>query len=54
MELKACPFCGGKAEIYEAEFEGKTFFTVGCENCNITTQGYETEEDAATAWNRRV
>ena len=58
-ELKSCPFCGGKAEIYKSAFfscEAK----VMCPTCRIQTATYK-EHDmenaiwfAINAWNRRV
>ena len=53
-ELKPCPFCGRKA-ILRRDSHG---CYIGCENgmCSVlpTTWYYETEEEAITAWNRRV
>ena len=52
-ELKACPFCGGKAEIVDHG----GFFTVGCTNldCAATIDLLEpSEESAAHDWNRRA
>ena len=53
-ELKTCPFCGGKASVYEAEFEGETVFIAGCDECGISTPASSNEEIVAAAWNKRV
>ena len=66
-KLKPCPFCGGEAEITEVidrtprnlEPVG---FGVKCDQCGIivakidcgVTDWFETDEEAAKAWNRRV
>ena len=66
-ELKPCPFCGGEPEITEVidrtprnlEAVG---FGVKCDQCGIivakidcgVTDWFETDEEAAKAWNRRV
>lgn len=59
MKLKPCPFCGGKAKIYE--LNGGYF--AGCYEClaNIglrygDKQGgiYRTPEGAAEFWNERA
>ena len=66
-ELKPCPFCGGEPEITEVidrtprnlEPVG---FGVKCDQCGIivakidcgVTDWFETDEEAAKAWNRRV
>ena len=47
-KLKPCPFCGGKAEI----FEGNGFW-VGCENSCVETAAYKFRDDAIEVWNRR-
>ena len=56
VELKSCPFCGGKAEIQRHKFTGcPDSYGVKCERCK--TQGYqfwESEDEAAAVWNRRV
>ena len=54
MAIKLCPFCNGKAEVYEDEYEDETLYMVACGECGITTPGFDSEEDAVNAWNRRV
>jgi len=49
IELKPCPFCGGKAEIM-----GVTYVYIECPDCGVKTRGYRDEEDAIETWNRRV
>ena len=48
IELKPCPFCGGKAEMM-----GITFVYVKCLKCGVETMGFREEDEAAGAWNRR-
>lgn len=55
IELKKCPFCGGKAD-----FGFKGVFTsivdnnwVECTLCHAETQIYDTREEAANVWNMR-
>lgn len=57
-ELKSCPFCGGKAKI-ETELAFTTDFTVNryklcCKNCLMETKWFITENEAITAWNKRI
>lgn len=56
-ELKPCPFCGGEAQVVAKPYEPK--FCVGCgDDACLGFSGlgwlYETEEQAAAAWNRRA
>ena len=62
VALKPCPFCGSTAEVYaDGDFEGYAVLCSG-ENttfngdnacCPIKTFGYESQEAASAAWNRR-
>ena len=58
MELKPCPFCGGRAGI--RRFAGKVFdaYKVYCmnEDCCIepATHSYYYKIEAIEAWNRRA
>ena len=58
IDLKPCPFCGGKGcvqmHVFKDVFKGYTFGVVCLDCCCETRQFYETEEDAIDAWNRRV
>ncbi len=58
IELKPCPFCGGKAkfalgEEYREEHKQANDW-VECESCGVETAYFDTAEEAAEAWNRRV
>lgn len=56
IELKPCPFCGGKARLFVSN--GVRVF---CTKCSATTRilvdservGTSTVEDVIKAWNRR-
>lgn len=61
--LKPCPFCGGEAEMIDVNastYERKrTIYRVECKNgieCPGMpgTRGYDTEREAAAAWNTRA
>lgn len=59
MDLKPCPFCGGKAKIDEWHNFDKDLFTVECacnNKCNVRpmTHFCKTEQEAIEAWNRRA
>ena len=66
MELKPCPFCGGKATgEYRTKYDPPCHYKVywvGCKKCNVgfhrTVDGYYVattkEVDYINAWNRRV
>jgi hypothetical protein len=53
LNLKKCPFCGGKAEFAET-----SVYWVRCSNeqCEAETTNGEngTKEEAAEIWNRRT
>ena len=57
-ELKSCPFCGSSAFLaeydYEIDYGYVATHVVECNGCHTTTFEYDTEEQAADAWNRRV
>lgn len=50
-ELKTCPFCGSKAEIYQ---HYDSLWTVECVVCFAATWPRKNKEDAVEAWNRRA
>ena len=60
-ELKPCPFCGGKAELYESEAynlktetkEKNIRWFVMCEQCTALTCG-ALRGKAIEEWNRRA
>lgn len=52
MELKACPFCGGKAIIDDC---GDHRYFVRCTKCSINQDKLFAQKcDAAKVWNRRA
>ena len=61
-ELKPCPFCGGKAELwlefepYEDEYtyDERNLWHCGCKYCGIDAQTYWEEQWAIDAWNTRT
>lgn len=59
LELKPCPFCGGKAEIRFVKLEGKVSYHVGCASracqCAVQTCAVaKTVKKAVKAWNTRA
>lgn len=56
-ELKACPFCGGYADVlksYRYDIEEMRFF-VACSVCGVETPRIaRTRSEAVKAWQRRV
>jgi hypothetical protein len=50
-ELKACPFCGGRAERRHWH---NSVFWVRCTVCDCSTANKREGIDAVQAWNRRV
>jgi Lar family restriction alleviation protein len=58
IELKPCPFCGGEAIVLH--WDGTDTFSVGCVNTFVchggthTSSAYQSEQEAAEAWNRRA
>lgn len=58
IELKPCPFCGGKAE-YETVSTRHVFkkyigFYIKCTECGVSTGVELTVKEAREAWNRRI
>jgi len=50
-ETKPCPFCGGFGRVYQRDaFE----WFVECDECDSCGHLCDTEDEAITAWNRRV
>lgn len=53
-ELKPCPFCGGRANIYENKIDFAPKWSVGCGDCPANLDVCEDEKaDAARCWNTR-
>lgn len=50
MKLDPCKHCGGQATIWYARGEDTVF--AQCDQCQIRTNGYSSDEQAAAAWNR--
>lgn len=48
-KLNNCPLCGSE-HVGTYCFDGK--YCVSCEDCNIRTQSYDSENEAHNAWNR--
>ena len=60
-ELKNCPFCGGKARVYETGNPKEPEYLrwgSGCRSINCThgnfVWGFVSKERAIEAWNKRV
>jgi len=62
IELKPCPFCGGKAAVKQFA-NPKNFYLIECSTCKCRTDGYQSKIDNkdeeniqinADVWNRRV
>lgn len=52
VELKPCPFCGGKAKIFQDD--RFCFFKVRCVKCYAESSYIEDKNLAVKAWNRRT
>lgn len=52
-ELKPCPFCGGKADVY-AVTEYPHRVNIRCVKCGMSGATYTNEKKAAAAWNTRA
>ena len=52
-ELKPCPFCGGKADLYVYKWWG-TAYGVECQKCKGLIDRCLTQKEAIAAWNRRA
>jgi Lar family restriction alleviation protein len=57
-ELKSCPFCGGADATIGTEKKGKKHpwlrSYVHCKVCSANMYGFQTEDQAIAAWNRRA
>jgi Lar family restriction alleviation protein len=52
-ELKPCPFCGSKAEVWEGVFGGWRAFCTNRKSCGAMIV-CATEQDAIIEWNKRI
>lgn len=52
-ELKPCPFCGGKAQIFYVKYRGSECWFVKCDLCDSKIKEYETPVKALDFWNKR-
>lgn len=50
--LKPCPFCGGKARIYQSP-NATALWRAACENCDAGPHSYVGYKVTAERWNRR-
>lgn len=57
VDLKPCPFCGGKAFItglfVPVDDDEINVYEVGCENCDITFQQSWQYDSIVEQWNMR-
>lgn len=59
VELKPCPFCGGKAFISNYEYENygnsrlEITHSIDCEKCCSSIGYCRSEEEAIETWNKR-
>ena len=51
QHIKRCPFCGGKAGIYE---DYHNFYLVQCNRCGVSTLHRADAKTALLEWNRRI
>lgn len=57
VELKPCPFCGGKSWVVKIPNESNKKYVVVCkdDDCGASLGNYsETREEAINAWNKRA
>lgn len=56
LPLLSCPCCGGPAwrGDWDHPAAGRTFYSVSCSVCGLTTCGRGSPEEAARTWNRRT
>ena len=56
-KLKPSPFCGGIATLYAKEipngYSGDINYIIECTSCEANIHGYDTEQQAIEAWNKR-
>lgn len=52
VELKPCPFCGGRAEVRHNK-DGFSYVVCPADGCYCRTDGHLNDEAAIQSWNRR-
>ena len=52
-KLKPCPFCGGKAALFETTPPCRKLFWIECRKCGAEIHGEKIKEEAIAAWNKR-
>jgi len=58
-ELLSCPFCGAPARLFQnrqADYERGWWWDAECtndDNCNASVSGFDSQDTAIHAWNRR-
>lgn len=53
VELKSCPFCGGKPLLDHLGDNARYGFYVHCDDCETQQIANYTSDDAIKRWNRR-
>ena len=59
IEIKNCPFCNGKAQLFNFEQEDIShnlvqLFSIECRECECRTPSLYTEQQIISVWNARV
>lgn len=55
IELKPCPFCGGVGRVYTFDHgDGVPAYNIMCRTCALDMGHFESMEELAGVWNRRV
>ena len=56
MKLKPCPFCGGRAHLNnEVDIPNTHYYSeIVCEDCCARSIATKTNDQAISAWNKRV
>lgn len=52
--LRKCPFCGGKAEIIDYQYDNGIAYAIQCTECESETDEYDNRVEAILKWNQRV
>ena len=58
LELAACPFCAGAAQMSNNAIKSMPAYlhrwTIMCKRCGVLTLPFDTERGAVAYWNTRV